>query len=321
MQTLDILCVGDALMDIFLFLTDPNEHSHKSMQGNDVCFNVGAKIPVDNATFSLGGNASNVAVGLSRLGLSSAIVAETGDDMFAEKIKKGLAEEKVLLDFFKQTLNTPATFSVNIVFSQDRTIFSRHFMRQHAIAFETARPKWVYLTSVGDEWKMLYEKVNSYVSQHNVKLAFNPGSKQLQAGRDSFLTTLNHTEVLFVNKEEAEKIVYGEEKEGSTIESLLKGLQNLGAKIVSITDGADGSYAIDEQGQIYTQSIIPGTFMQKTGVGDAYASGFLASLFYNNYAMQTAMVWGAINAASVIAHMGAQGGLLTKEQLGQKINV
>src|SRR5438445_12998250 len=112
MSQVDVLCIGDALIDIFLFLTNPDEHYHESEQGREFCFSLGAKIPVNDAQFCLGGNACNVSVGLSRLGLQSAIVAETGDDMFAQKVVAGLQKENVALDFFKQTPNSPATFSV-----------------------------------------------------------------------------------------------------------------------------------------------------------------------------------------------------------------
>ncbi|HSW87536.1 MAG TPA: carbohydrate kinase family protein [Candidatus Saccharimonadales bacterium] len=319
MQQFDIICVGDALIDIFLFLTNPDEHFHESEQKREFCFSLGAKIPVSDAKFYLGGDASNVSVGLSRLGFRSALVGETGDDMFAHTIVSGLQKENVTLDFFKQTPNTPATFSVNIVAMQDRTILSRHITRQHDISFETAQTQWVYLTSLGEEWAPMYKKVLNYVSQNNIKLAFNPGSKQLQAGRDSFIDVLKRTDVLFVNKEEASKIAFGVEDPTKTMDVLLKELQKLGPKIISITDGGEGSYAMDEEGKTYQQGTIPGEYVQKTGVGDAYASGFLGSLFYNKEDIQKAMLWGATNASSVIGHLGAQGGLLKKEEIEKKI--
>lgn len=319
MQQFDILCVGDALIDIFLFLTNPDEHFHESDQGHEFCFKLGAKIPVSDSKFYLGGDACNVSVGLSRLGLQVALVGETGDDMFAQKVIDGLQKENVHLDFFKQTENTPATFSVNIVAMQDRTILSRHITRQHEIDFTSAQSKWVYLTSLGDVWEPLYKNVLEYVTKNNIQLAFNPGSKQLQAGKDSFSDILKRVDVLFVNKEEASKILSGSEETTKNIEDLLKEVQLLGPKIVSITDGANGSSAIDTHGKIYQQGTIPGEYVQKTGVGDAYATGFLGSLFYNKEDIQKAMLWGAINASSVVGHLGAQGGLLKKEAVEKKV--
>ena len=54
--------------------------------------------------------------------------------------------------------------------------------------------------------------------------------------------------------------------------------------------------------------------MEKTGAGDAYASGLISALV-SGESFEEAMVWGALNASSVIGKTGAQNGLLTKTEL------
>ena len=51
-----------------------------------LCVPYGQKIPLAGCEFLLGGNATNVAVGLSRAGFSTALIAELATDEFAEKI-------------------------------------------------------------------------------------------------------------------------------------------------------------------------------------------------------------------------------------------
>src|SRR5256885_205995 len=99
---IDVLTVGDALLDIYLFLNQENEHCHVNEEKNEMCFIIGAKVPVEECKFALGGNACNVAVSLTRLGLQAAIAAETGDDEFSKKIIAGLQQEHVDLTFLKQ---------------------------------------------------------------------------------------------------------------------------------------------------------------------------------------------------------------------------
>lgn len=318
----DVLCVGDCLVDAFITLENADKHCHVNEDTCEICFEDGAKIPVDDCQFRIGGNACNVSVGLSRFGFKTALVAETGDDIFAQLITKELYKESVSLEFLKQTSHAPASFSISLKVMDDRIIFSRHVKRDHDIDFEKAKTEYVYLTSVGAEWKGLYKSVLQYVKDHNSTLAFNPGSIQLKEGKDSFITILQAADILFVNKEEAEGIVYGSEHitdELKQPENLLRELPKLGPKIISITDGDHGSYAIDETGKMYQQGILPGNFVQKTGVGDAYASAFLASLIYNRNNFQQALLWGAANAASVIEHIGSQPGLLTKEKLQERV--
>ncbi len=319
---IDVLVVGDALIDFFLTLDPTNEHCRPEPAQSEICFVSGAKIPIEDCEFLLGGNACNVSVGLARLGLRSALAAEIGVDEFGQKIIAGLKQENVDLSFLLRALNQQTSFAIDLTFMNDRTIFSRHVKRDHVIPIENANAKYIYLTSLGDEWKNLYRRVRDYSKANNIKLAFNPGSKQLQAGLESFQYILENTEILFINKEEAEDIVYGHDQNISDAmrepTNLLREVKKKGPHFVSMTDGTFGAYAIDDQGNTYFQPTLPSHFLQKTGVGDAYASGFLAARVEEK-SIQEAMLWGALNSSSVVEHKGAQGGLLTKNGLLERM--
>ncbi len=322
MATFDVITVGDAILDTFLGIHDAAQYCRVDAASCQICFDSGSKILVDNAQFELGGNAANVAVGLSRLGYQTALAAEIGDDEFAEKILHTLRKEHVRLDLVKQTVNEPSTFSVCISFMKDRTLFVRHVGRDHDICFDDLSTKWIYITSLGDKWKGLYDTALAFAKSSGANIAFNPGSNQLQSGRESFREILTYTTILFVNREEAEEVVYGaiqhSNNKANEAEVLLKELQKLGPKIVCITDGKNGSYAIDEQEKIFSQSILPGNCVEKTGAGDAYSTGFLGAHMQGK-GIQEAMVWGTVESASVIEHIGAQPGLLTKEALEERM--
>lgn len=321
-MNIDILTVGDALIDIFLFLNTNNEHCHVNEKLSEICFVVGSKIPLEDSKFLLGGNACNTAVGFSRLGLKTALAAEIGDDEFSKKILLELQREHIETRCVKQTAGTQTSFSIDLTFLKDRTILSQHFQRTHDLPIEEIQPGTIYLTSLGEDWKTLYRKVYTYVQNNKVTLAFNPGSHQLKQGVASFQDILTCTTILFINREEAEDMLYGKDQEIDEVkkkpEVLLQGVKELGPKIVSMTDGENGSYLIDEDDTIYFQKSIPCEFVQKTGVGDAYASGFLAA-YVQQQKIQEAMEWGACNSAAVIEHIGAQTGLLTKQQLLERM--
>src|SRR5436190_10478017 len=121
-MTCKVLVVGDALIDIFLFINTASEHCHVDEKTCEICFTLGAKIPVDDAHFLLGGNACNVAVGLSRLGVRAALITELGSDEFGKKIIAGLRKEHVNLKFLKQTPGSQTSFSVDLITAKDRTI-------------------------------------------------------------------------------------------------------------------------------------------------------------------------------------------------------
>ena len=313
----DVVSVGSAKIDAYLFVHDANTHFRLNKPTNEFCVRFGEKIIVDKCAFTLGGNAANVAVGLSRLGLKSTIFAEIGDDELSQRIITTFKKEKVQIDHIKQSKNEQTSLSVILNFKNERTIFSEHVYRNHDFNFDNLSTKWVYLTSIGEEWKNAYKKVANFVKQTKAHLAFNPGTLQINAGSDAIKNIMALTDILFLNKEEASQITNSDNKE--IIKELLIKLQNFGPKIVVVTDGQNGSYVLNENKQMFTYGIIPCKIVEKTGAGDAYTTGFLAAILHE-VPIKEAMKWGTLNAASVVGQIGAQGGLLGKREMEEKLN-
>jgi len=339
MQSFDVVCVGNAKIDLFLSIHEANKHLRLNAQTNELCFHSGEKIAVDGCNLSLGGNAANVAVGLSRLGLKSSLYAEIGDDELSHKIINTLKKEDVHTENVKRSKDNECSISVIINFKNERTIFSEHIKRLHDFVFDNLSTKWLYLTSIGNEWKNAYERTSNFVKQTKTLLAFNPGTLQINAGYESIADVLNVTNILFVNKEEATRIsnlsprarldsarlgeagkflIFNEKDNKDIIKQLLIKLQKLGPKIVVITDGDCGSYAIDEKGEIIAQAAIKTKIVEKTGAGDAYSTGFMSAILHG-LSIKDAMHWGTLNSASVIEKIGAQVGLLRKEEMEEKL--
>lgn len=319
---LDILCVGDSKLDIFFKIPDTNPHFGLDKENNKWLISYGEKISVDNYVLDIGGNATNTAVGISRLGFNVGLCAEIGKDEFSQKIINRLKEENINTDSLLQTDSEKTSFSVAIGYKGDRTLFTEHATRTHNFNFDNLETKFVYLTSLGREWEKAYEKTLEFVSANNLKLAFNPGSLQLEKRGKTIADILERTDYLFLNKEEAEEMLYGRElnlspDNPSGVKKLLYGIKSLGVKNVIITDSANGSFIQDGENNIYSLGIVKVDVVEKTGAGDAYCSGFLGALL-NQKSVKEAMAWGAINSASVIGKIGAEQGLLKKQELEEK---
>jgi sugar/nucleoside kinase (ribokinase family) len=313
-QNFDVTCVGNAKIDTFLALHEANDHLRFIKETNELCVKSGEKIIVEKAEILLGGDAANVSVGVSRLGLNVAIVAEIGKDEFAQKIINTLAQEKVDSSNILQTGGQQSSFSTIINYKGERTIFSEHVRRSHNFNLENISTKWVYLTSLGEEWENAYLKTADFVTRTQCFLAFNPGTLQIEKGKDNLKNILAITNLLFVNKEEAEDLLDIEHGQ-KNIEELLKDLRELGPKIAVITDGKNGSFTIDSKGNMFEKNITDGEVIERTGAGDAYSAGFLSALNFDK-TINEAMVWGTKNAAAVISKVGAQAGLLYKADFG-----
>jgi len=319
---LDILCVGDCKIDIFLKIPANNPHFGLDEEKHKLFLSYGEKIYIDRYVLGIGGNATNTAVGISRLGLNVGLAAEIGKDELSQKILEQLKKENVDTNFLSQT-DKETSISIGLSYKSDRTLFTEHVQRDHNFDFTNLQTIFIYLTSLGNIWETTYEKVLELRKANDVKLAFNPGTIQLEKKGRVFMDILEQTDYLFVNKQEAEEILYGKElglttENDSQIKKLLYGLKGLGVKNVVVTDGDNGSFVEDEKSEFYHLGIVKAEVIEKTGAGDAYTAGFLAALL-NGKPIVEAMTWGAQDAASVIRRIGAEEGLLTKLELEEKL--
>lgn len=321
MRDYHLITIGETTMDAFMTLHDTNEKAHLNNEG-ELCFKHGEKINVERYDFQMGGNATNVAVGVARLGLKATLVSEIGDDELSIKIRNSLATERIERLLMIQTPGA-SSFSVIINFKGDRTLFVQDAEREHNFEFHDVTAKYLYLTSLGNKWEHAYTQAVAFAKEHDIKIAFNPGHLQIRKGKEVVHSVLEKADILFVNKEEAEQLLfhhYGEKVDNTEqyIKTLAEKLQKIGTKTVVITNGKHGAYCLAEGGEFHSQEMRPGKVVERTGAGDAFASGFLAAKLYE-LTIEDAMSWGSYNAASVVGHIGAEAGLLTKEQMEEKL--
>lgn len=311
MNSLDALCVGNATIDAFVLLK-PSDKVNFDKFSNSIALPLGEKIPVGEYVFSLGGNACNVSVGLSRLGHHSGLCTEIGSDEFSDKITNSLNSEGVDRTFVKRNQNQKPFFNIILTFEGERTIFDEDKDFEELEMPET-NSRLIYLTSVHRNWQILYEKAFN-LNKESI-FAFNPGSKQINENLDDILRILPNIDFLFLNLGEAQKIAKDTDPD---IKVILKKIKTWGVKTVLVTDGINGSYAISEHSDIFQISpVTKEKPVERTGAGDSYAAGFLYGIL-NRHSVNESMRFGAINADSVIKKVGAQTGLLKKEEMEQK---
>ena len=121
-----------------------------------------------------------------------------------------------------------------------------------------------------------------------------------------------------MNVEEARRIikVAPSQSEGATLmKSLMKNLRDLGPKLIAITDNTNGAYLFDGD-HYYHMPMYPDPrpAFERTGCGDAFASTFVSALALGKTPLE-ALLWAPINPMSVAQFIGAQEGLLTRDQL------
>lgn len=312
-----ILVVGSSLFDAIVAL----ENNEKlKISGNEVSFHLGEKIPVDIKSFTIGGNAPNVASALKKLSVHSMLYTYLGEDALSDFVSQQLQKEGIKT-FVEITDAKTGPLSLIFDFTQDRTIFSHHPECSHGFDESKIPQKadCIFLTSIGKRWEDAYEKVLSYASQENIPIAFSPGSQQMQNMNETFIKTVHQAKMLFCNMEEARKI--NQSLSGGDIENvkeLLLNIKNNGFEVLSVTDGANGAYAVDKENKVYKIPTLKPEGHEKTGAGDAYAGAFLASYFQQKE-ISECMRWGVLNALGVMSKVGAHTGQLTDEEMQKKL--
>ena len=313
-----VLVVGTSVIDLFVSV----DKDHYKTEAKTITFTLGDKAPISNQGMFIGGNGANVAVGLSRLGHNPTLYTYLGQDGLAKTIEERLTQEQIeLLRGAPRTQNTPIHLIFN--FEHDRIIFSDYACENYEFKMsnQATIPDYIYLTSVGDSWQSAYKQVLDYANDNNIPLALSPGSRQLEEGGKLLQSALEACAILLVNKEEAMKILNLYKQKADGLKKLFSFLHARGPEIISITDGGNGAYASDKK---KIHKITPfndnKAIIQKTGAGDAFASAFFASLLFKN-PLTESMRWGAINAHSVMGHLGAQEGLLSKNGIERLVIV
>ena len=309
----DLITIGDSTIDTFIKIHDATVECDINNKDCKICIKYGEKIPVDSISHSTAGNALNVAVGAQKLGLKCAIYTNLGDDEHGHLIKKKLKESQVSLTYVKVNPNRESNLSVVLTFQGERTIFVYHQSWDYSLPDFEPCP-FLYLTSLAESFveSNIVDDVCRFVEKNESLLFFNPGTYQLKVGVKKYPRLLEKCHLLIVNKEEAKKILDIDEQDINQ-KDLLSKLLLLGPKNIVITDGAEGSFATDGK-SFFRVGIFPVQLVEKTGAGDAYASGLIAGLF-NKLPLSEAMIWGTINASHTIQFIGTQNGLLSKDDL------
>ena len=316
-KQIDILAIGDLTTDAFIRLKDAHIHCRINHDERELCLPFGGKIPFEYVKVVKGvGNAANASVAAARLGLRTALVSNAGDDTNGHECMNELQSQKVITSYIKVHKNKPTNYHFVLWYEADRTILVNHVEYDYQLP-KLPRSKWIYLTSVAANTFPYHMAIADYLEAHpDIKLAFQPGTYQLKLGLSELQRIYARADVFIANREEVAALL----KSSGDLKSLLKSIHDRGPKLVLITDSVDGAYLFDGD-HYYHMPIYPDSRppLERTGCGDAFASTFVGALALGLTPLE-ALTWAPVNPMSVAQFIGAQEGLLTREQLEWWLN-
>jgi len=315
-QQYDFVAIGDILIDAFIQLNkDQADVSIDMDTGRKILqMPFGSKLPYDDVTVVPAvGNSPNAAVSAHRLGLETALVSNLGHDKFGKECLEALRTEGVHTDFVKVHEDKKTNYHYVLRYGPERTILINHEKYPYSLPDFPIAPKFFYFSSVGEHGIPYHHEIAAYVKENDTKLAFQPGTFQIKVGYEKIRDVYENTEIFFCNKEEAQEILKTTEQD---IPTLIRGIRELGPTIPVVTDGPNGAYTVDADNHAWHMPMYPDPAppVDRTGAGDSFSSTFTAAIILGKDPAE-ALAWGPINSMSVVQHIGAQAGLLSRDEL------
>lgn len=303
-----VLTIGKTVQDVFLTSEEFDPHTEGKMVYTHLP--LGVKMEVEHVTFDTGGNAGNVAATLARQGFEVDYMWTLGTDPASETIIRVLDQEGVSTRLVTHADKYQAGYSTILIATNgERTILNHRGVSTGPSGKDLpldaiAEFDWVYPTSLANGGITLLEKIVSKAHDVDTKVMLNPAGPEL-AEPDKLKTILEDVDILCVNKEEMQKLVHGE-----TLEELVRHGLNL-VPVVIVSDGPNGVVASDGKTIVAAGMYEDVKVIDRTGAGDAFASGFL-SQWAQGKSLKDSIIFASANSTSVVTKIGAKTGILSK---------
>lgn len=267
MKTIDILCVGEVLIDFI---------GHEK---NATILNT------KNYHRFLGGSPTNVAVNTARLGLRSALVASCGKDGLGDYIINKLEEVKVVTSFVYRGSNLPTSI-ILVSKSEDTPDFTAYreadsCIPEHLIDVDLLNASKIYHTTC------------FALSKNPARNSILKGAQRASELGLQLSIDLNYSEKIWPDREKAKNIIseylsfdpllklsiddcYRYFDCHKTDEEIFNYFHHMGVSTICLTKGKDGVVVSDiNEGLIQQDAIKITDIKDVTGAGDAFWTGFL----------------------------------------------
>lgn len=304
-----ILAIGKATQDVFLSSEEFDPHIEGKVAYTHLP--LGVKMEVSDVVFATGGNASNVAVTMARQGFEVEYMWPLGHDPASETIIRDLDNEGIATHNVVRDGKYRAGYSTILIATNgERTIMNNRGVstdkKGKDINFAAIKDAdWVYPTSLANGGLELLRKIVDTAEAHNVKVMLNPAGPELSEPA-KLKSLLESVDVLCVNREEMKMLV-----EGDSLEELVRHALNY-VDVAIVSDGPNGVVASDGKTIVRAGMYEDVEVIDRTGAGDAFASGFL-SQWAHGKSLKESIVFASANSTSVVTKVGAKAGILHKD--------
>jgi len=256
------------------------------------------EVDIEKLRISLGGSAANFAVGVSRLGLNSGIMARIGNDHYGKYILTEFKREKINTERLVIIDEKTGMAFIAVEPDGERSIYTfmganSKFKLEKEDIIHIKNSEILHITG-------MYIEVVEEASKHANILSLNPGALLSAYGLEALEKIIKRTHILFLNKKEVTLLTGKDYNNGA------EKLVETGVPLVVVTMGNEGSKVYTEAGQIHypanEQNVV-----DTTGAGDSFAAGFITG-FYNKKNLKECLRQGNKSASTCVTKLGAFNG-------------
>jgi len=282
------------------------------------------EIPIDHVTVTPGGSAANTIYGLAKLGVRTGFVGAIGNDAQGKACLRDL--QNINADTTHIRIKKAKKTGIALCVTDElgsRAIYllpgaNSVLNSQDIDASYLSQAKIVHFSSFVDEKQFIVQAELLEKLSGSVKISFAPGMLYAVRGIQALSPLLQKTDVLFINKDELEKLT------GENFVAGAKKYLKQGCQVVVVTLGKGLSLAPgqamtgyicdkDHEYKVESSTAFAGQ-LDSTGAGDAFAAGFLFGLLKEKKLDECGQL-GDMMAHFAMKEVGARQGLPTLHTL------
>lgn len=277
-------------------------------QGMERLPGVGEELYCKDFDLQLGGGLPATLINLGRLGISTRIVTELGDDMFSNFARERFVANGVEPTNLYSGDVIPLNITSAIILPQDRTFVS---YGKGSIDADDKAKETFYSIATGSKITLMqmggfldvYRKLHS----EGTKLVLDTGWDD-NMSFESYADYLEIADYYTPNQKEAMRI-----SNTSTPIDAARALKRYFDQVVVKVD-KDGCLGIDGDTECFVKSIDEFKNVDSTGAGDAFLAGFSYGLFYDR-PLNECLLLGNITGGKSVTKVGALSSYVTEQEL------
>lgn len=268
-------------------------------------------------TRSIAGAESNLAIGLSRLGLGVRWISRLGADPFGDLIAATLAGEGIDVSLVERD----ASYPTSIYFKEfkgygDPNVY--YYRKGSAVSQwtpEHVKPEWfegaghLHVTGItpalGPATADTVRGAMIEARKQGLSISFDPNLRRKlwseEEARETLLSLIPLCDIFMPGLEEAE-FLCGE----MTEEAYAAHFIGLGAKVVVLKLGEKGSVGFTTMTAVRAKPHVVSRVVDTVGAGDSFAAGFLSSWLKNDVESEEARLRHALERANLLGALATQ---------------